>query len=264
MSNLLKVFLLITSLIIFTGCNQVNLSTNSSNEAKQQNTLESKVKYIVDQLFESQNIDKKKSITLTKFRGLGEFQNDQNIGQELSFKILNELEKRGLKVIDVRGIDRVKVDQNGQITETIKGQSIHKNTIGSSYIMVSTYSKFSEGVLLNIRVVDHLNGQVISRARVILENGMCKSCTGLTNITQVASNVKQNETKIKEKVIKRTIKLQSRCDDEKKCEKNICNKNEKNCIANSIKKRVQKPLNKEEDTQKNKNTNKECGYSNYE
>jgi TolB-like protein len=130
---------------------------------------------IADQLLTT-NVKKQKKtrIILTAFVQLEKFTNTSPFGRVISESLFNELHVRKFRVVDFRGQDAVVINSQGEFHLTRNIQKLKKEVGTADYIVVGTYSKFeNETMVINARIMDSLNGEVISTARIIYKSQNC-------------------------------------------------------------------------------------------
>lgn len=179
---------LLSMLIIgFGGCTQNKayktypdvLSGFNSNTVVQ-DTIDEAIIEVADQLVDTSKIQIYNKIAVTSFVNLNKFQETSHFGREISESMFNELHVRGFNLIDIRGTKSIRVNKNGEFFVTRDIKLLNNKIVENSYILVGTYNKFGNGVLLNARILDNVTGEVISTARTIIDIDGCRlddSCT---------------------------------------------------------------------------------------
>ena len=175
----LLIFLIIS--IFFIGCviekdssyyNKVaSSSTKEFNYEHIYKNLNSVIADISRQLKLSQNqnsLDNK--IVVTSFVDLDNFSKTTPFGKILAESMINDLYMYQFHPIDFRGRDNLLVNENGEFYITRKTQEL-KDEIETADILVGTYSKFDlNSTVINVRILDFENGEVLASARVIYVN----------------------------------------------------------------------------------------------
>jgi TolB-like protein len=141
--------------------------------------LNSVIVALADQLLVTNGINNKKKsqnkIMLTSFVDLNQFNKTTVFGRLVSESMFNELYIRKFKVADIRGQNAVSINANGEFHITRDIKKLKKHIEGINYILVGTYVKFeNNSLLLNARILDSLNGDVISSARIVYKPRDCK------------------------------------------------------------------------------------------
>ncbi len=130
---------------------------------------------IADQLLIT-NVKKqmKTSLILTSFVDLEQFNKTTTFGRLISESMFNELHIRKFKVTDFRGQDAVVVNADGEFHITRDTDKLKDQVETVEYIVVGTYSRFeNESILVNVRIIDSISGEVISSARIIYKPHDC-------------------------------------------------------------------------------------------
>ncbi len=192
-------------LFLFIGCQHPQPS--------EKDTLNLIIKDIATQLKQSQKFTKKDTgtIALTTFVDLNKFATTSNFGRVLSESLFNELFIRGFNVADFRGQGGISVNDNGEFFITRDIQRL-KNEVPNTYILIGTYTRIENNILINVRIMDNLTGKVISTARTIYKANYCKLTNGICddNVISKKSNQKSDLKKplvIKKQKPKRKIKI---------------------------------------------------------
>ena len=194
-------YITILTITIFSlmGCNQNILTPAKKDTSKQkvQLTLNDAVISLAKQLSKNNHITDSDTgtMTLTSFVNLSQLNKTSQLGRVLGESLYSELFIRGFNVTDFRGQNVISINNNGEfyITRNItKLQSEVPNT----YILVGTYSKIDQNIMINARVLDNKTGKIVSSARVLYANDDC-SIFGICNNAQrkikiVGNNIKKN------------------------------------------------------------------------
>jgi len=134
--------------------------------------------------------------------------------------MFDELHERGFHVTDIRGSKTIRVNANGEFFITRDIKLLDKKVVSASYILVGTYSKFGEGILLNVRILDNQSGDVVSTARTIININQCDVYEDCKKVKKVTKKVK----KAKVIVQKRTIGISGAGCSKVNCPKNCFRK----------------------------------------
>lgn len=244
--------------IFFTACMNNTVDKPVSAKQKAENIFDANIRHITDQLLQNNRLDPKiDTLSITTFIDLDQSAQSTSLGRKLSNGIYNELLKRGYNIKDVRETKTFVMKPNGELLLSGIPKVLNKKRVENSYILVATYSNIDGGTLINARILDHVNGEVISVARSLvninqyqmMSNHMQIAAPQPMKVQYVESSTKTTDTK------KRTIKL-SNAD----CKDETCKKDANN-IKNISKAEVSKTENSDElskiDTMENK---KICDY----
>jgi len=171
---------------VFCGCNQntVVIPVQEASTSKTYLTLNEAIVSLANQLSKNNKLNPTDTgtITITSFVDLEQLNKTSQFGRVLGESLFSELFVRGFNVSDFRGQHAISVNGNGEfyITRNItKLQSEVPNT----YILVGTYTKIDQNIMINARILDNKTGKIVSSARVIYANDDC-SVFGLCNNAQ--------------------------------------------------------------------------------
>jgi TolB-like protein len=170
--------------IIFTGCNQNTIvipkEKASTNIVYQ--TLNDAIISLANQLSKNNKLLKSDTgtITLTSFVDLAQLNKTSQFGRVVSESLFSELFIRGFNVTDFRGQHAISVNGTGEffITRDISKLS---SEVPNTYIVVGTYSRIDQNIIINARILDNKTGKIISSARAMYANedcsifGLCKN-----------------------------------------------------------------------------------------
>jgi len=131
------------------------------------------INYIADQLQRNSVLNKGDKIAIASFVDLHQLNKTTHFGRKMSESMFNELHTRGFRLIDIRGTKTIRVNAGGEFFITRDIKLLNNKRVENSYILVGTYSKFGDGILLNVRMIDNLTGDVVSTARAIIEVDDC-------------------------------------------------------------------------------------------
>lgn len=162
--------------IFFTGCNQntIVIPIKDASTKKTYLTLNDAILSISNQLSRNSKLNPTDTgtITVTSFVDLQQLNKTSQFGRVLGESLFSELFVRGFNVSDFRGQNAISINGNGEfyITRNItKLQSEVSNT----YIVVGTYSKIDQNVIINARILDNKTGKIVSSARAMYANDDC-------------------------------------------------------------------------------------------
>jgi TolB-like protein len=171
--------LILTTLFIsifFTACNQnaIIIPVKEASTNTTHTTINDAILSIANQLSTNNKIalTDTGTITVTSFVNLTQLNKTSQFGRVLSESLFSELFIRGFNLADFRGQNAISINNNGEfyITRNItKLQSEVSNT----YILVGTYSKINENIMLNARILDNKTGKIVSSARAMYFNDDC-------------------------------------------------------------------------------------------
>ncbi len=126
---------------------------------------------IANQLSTSNKLehDDKGRLTIVSFVDLEQFKKTSRFGMILAESLYNELFIRGFNVSEIRGQNSININANGEFyisRDITKLQS----EVPKSYIVLGTYSKIDDIVMINARIIDNRTGKIVSSARAMYAN----------------------------------------------------------------------------------------------
>ena len=215
-----KLFLSVLTLGLilgFTGCSEKNRAySTGTTDPYITETFNEAINEIADQLLQKSTIKADAKVAIITFVDLHSLNKTTHFGRKVSESMFDELHERGFHVTDIRGSKTIRVNGNGEFFITRNIKLLDKKVVSASYILVGTYSKFGKGILLNVRILDNLTGDVVSTARTIININQCDVYENCTKVKKVIKPVK----KAKVIVQKRTIGIS-----DAGCSKVTCAKN---------------------------------------
>ena len=172
--------------ILFSGCNQNTIvipvkyaSTNTIHK-----TLNSAILSIANQLSKNNKLSPTDSgtLTVTSFVDLKQLNKTSQFGRVLSESLFSELFIRGFNLADFRGQNAISINATGEFYITRNITKL-QSEVSNSYVLVGTYSKIDQNVMLNARVLDNKTGKIVTSARAMYANEDC-AIFGLCNNAQ--------------------------------------------------------------------------------
>lgn len=148
------------------------VSTYSINVATT-TTITDTVAKITHQLKESMKDKKVGTVAITSFVDLHQLNKTTHFGRVMSESFFDELNKINIDVIDFRGQKAISVNASGEFFLTRDIEKL-RNTIENTYVLVGTYSKIEEGVIINSRIIDNVSGKIIASSRVVFHSSDCR------------------------------------------------------------------------------------------
>jgi TolB-like protein len=167
-------YLFATSAIIvsmLSGCSNRNMEYYSVN-VRTTSTIFDTVDQISQELMFNLKINSKELdlVAITSFVDLHDLNKTTDFGRVLSEGFYNELSSRGVNVIDFRAQKALSIDSNGEYFLSRDSSKLKEN-IENKFILVGTYSRIEEGVIINARIIDSTDGIVVSSSRVVYNSG---------------------------------------------------------------------------------------------
>ena len=178
---------LIVSLFIigstFVGCSQntIVIPIKEASTNKTYLTLNNAIVSLANQLSQNSRIKPTDTgtITVTSFVDLQQLNKTSQFGRVLGESLFSELFVRGFNVSDFRGQNAISINGSGEFYITRNVAKL-QSEVPNTYIVVGTYSKIDENVMINARILDNKTGKIVSSARVMYGNDDC-SIFGICN-----------------------------------------------------------------------------------
>ena len=108
---------------------------------------------------------------VTSMVDLNEVQNTNALGRMISEHVLHELAVRLWAVVDVRANVGLILNETGEFLLTRDSSRGHSNH-SDGMVVTGTYLATTDGVLVNLKVLDAVTSQVLSTAQTRLENSV--------------------------------------------------------------------------------------------
>jgi len=172
--------------LFFTACEQTSIvipkeraSTSVTNL-----TLNEAINSLANQLSQNNKLlpTDTGTVTLTSFVNLKKLNTTSQFGRVLGESLFSELFVRGFNVTDFRGQNAISVNKQGEFFITRNIEKLDSE-VSNTYILVGTYSKIDQNVMINARMIDNKTGKLITSARVMYANDDC-SIFGICNNIQ--------------------------------------------------------------------------------
>jgi len=153
------------------GVNQ-NVNNYSINVATTTNIADT-VDKIAQQLLSTMKHKELGSVAITSFVDLHKLNKTTHFGRVMAESFFNELNKRGVNVMDFRGQKALSINADGEFFLSRNVKKLN-SPIENAFVLVGTYSKIEEGVIINSRIIDNVNGKVIASSRVVFHSSDCR------------------------------------------------------------------------------------------
>ena len=172
-----KIGLLIVAIFLLnSGCKQTTVvipkeeaSTKSVNL-----TLDDAIISLSNQLAKNNKLSSRDTgtITVSAFVDLDNLNKTSQFGRVVAESLFSELFVRGFNVTDFRGQNAISINENGEFYITRDVTKL-QSEVPNTYIVVGTYSKVDENVVINARIIDNRTGKIVSSARTLYANDDC-------------------------------------------------------------------------------------------
>ena len=169
---------IVVIVLMMPGCaiKHYNNSRRDSINVKTTTKIVDTVNVIAQQLIEtmhSKHLGDIGSVAITSFVDLDQLNKTTHFGRVLGESFFNALDKRGIQVMDLRGEKALTINGSGEFFLSRNIKKLH-SPLKNKYVLVGTYAKIQEGVLINSRVIDNASGIVIASSRVIFQSNDCR------------------------------------------------------------------------------------------
>lgn len=141
------------------------------NEIKSLNKVENSIDGVITSLSKQLLVTKSESILnspiiVTSFVQLDKLKKTAEFGRVLSESLMSELSLSGLTVMEYRGQNAISVNETGEFFITRDAQNMRQE-IPNNLVLVGTYSRLVDKVLINARIIDNSTSRVISSGRIV-------------------------------------------------------------------------------------------------
>ncbi|HIP13456.1 MAG TPA: hypothetical protein EYG73_12155 [Arcobacter sp.] len=200
-----KLFLSLSIIsIVFSGCDQyaITIPIKEASTNKTHNTLNDAILSIANQLSTNSSLKATDTgtVTITSFVNLQYLNKTSQFGRVLSESLFSELFVRGFNLSDFRGQNAISINGNGEFYITRNVTKL-QSEVSNTYILVGTYSKIDQNIMLNARIIDNKTGKIVSSARAMYSNDDCSIFGTCNNALRKIKIVKETNS-IKEEKIK--------------------------------------------------------------
>jgi len=147
---------------------------NKINTVSRHNSLNGTISDLAQRLLNSSRVDQRylENIAITSFVDLHKFNKTSKFGRNVSESFFDELFTRGFNVSEFRGQDNLSVNKQGEyfLTRDVK---LLTKVVKNKYILVGTYSKFEDSILISARIINNTSGKVVASARSYYNTDDC-------------------------------------------------------------------------------------------
>jgi len=129
------------------------------------------------------------NVAVTSFVDLNQLNKTTRFGRVIGESFIHELNKAGIRVMDIRGQKTLMINGSGEffLSRNIKNLN---NRVKNKYVLVGTYAKVAEGIVINSRIMDNIDGSVVATSRVVYRTNNCQifeSCEAPRKTTRYIS-----------------------------------------------------------------------------
>ena len=148
---------------------------NLANNVSKYNSLNLAIEDLAKRLLKSSRINHSylDEIAVTSFVDLHKFNKTSHFGRSISESFFDELFTRGFNVTDFRGQENLTINEYGEYYLTRDRKLLNKE-VKNKYILIGTYSKFEDSILISARIVSNISGNIIASARSYYNTTDCK------------------------------------------------------------------------------------------
>lgn len=131
----------------------------------QSGTFNTGIMFLADQLERNVIFDTKTKPTIvTNIVSLSDLEASSELGRLVSEHLRHELQVRLWTVSDLRLQNRITINPEGEFSLSRDIKKLREN-IPTANVLTGTYTNTDEGVLVNVRILDLLTGQILSTAQ---------------------------------------------------------------------------------------------------
>jgi len=174
--KLLKLLGIILLIISINGCKQttVVIPKEETPTSKINQTLDDTIISIANQLAQYNKIKSNDTgtITVTSFVDLDNLNKTSQFGRVIAESLFTELFIRGFNVTEFRGKNAISINGEGEFYITRDIEKL-QSEVPNTYVVVGTYSKIDDYVVINVRMIDNKTGKIVSSARTLYANDNC-------------------------------------------------------------------------------------------
>lgn len=111
-------------------------------------------------------------IAVSTFVHINNLSITNTMGRSFSDNLMNELFVRGFQVAELRGMEKLKIEDSGEFFITRKNQ---ENKLNHQYTLAGTFTLFSKDtVVINARIIDNYTKKLVASARTSFTSTNCK------------------------------------------------------------------------------------------
>ena len=191
--NIKLVILTIITSLFFSACNQhtIVIPKEKASTKTINLSLNDAITSLANQLSVNNKLNATDTgtITLTSFVDLKQFTKTSQFGRVLGESLFSELFIRGFNITDFRGQNAISVNKTGEFFIT-RDVSKLESEVSNTYILVGTYSKIDQNVIINARIIDNKTGKLVTSARAMYANDDCSlfgSCNNIQRKIKIVS-----------------------------------------------------------------------------
>ena len=144
-----------------------NYSNSGYNSASRISKI---VDFIALQLSQNKDLEdlEKSPMAITSFVNLEDFKQTNKFGNIIAENLTHDLYVRGFNVIDFKVMPQIEINKNGDYIFSRKPGELSVGNVDIKYLVSGTWSYYSDGISLNIRIIDILTHSIVSSAKAFV------------------------------------------------------------------------------------------------
>lgn len=203
--GLIKLFVAIAVILGFTGCNQntIVIPKEKASTSAVHLTIDDAIISLANQLSQNNKLDPldNGTITAVSFVDLQQLNKTSPFGRVIAESLYSELFVRGFNVSDIRGQNAININANGEFYITRNVTKLNSE-VSNTYVLVGTYSKIDQNVIINARILDNKTGKIVTSGRAMYANDDC-------SIFEICNNAKRKIKIVADDYMKKTNSSQT-------------------------------------------------------
>ena len=140
-------------------------------------------------------------MAITSFVNLEDFKDTNKFGNLIAENLVHDLYVRGFNIIDFKVMPYIEIDSGGDFVFSRKLEELSSNNVQIKYLVSGTWSYFSDGISLSVRIIDIKTHSIISSAKAFVQRD------DVNDILSSSKSLYEVEKK-KDEVIAKVIKKQ--------------------------------------------------------
>jgi TolB-like protein len=158
------------------GCNHntIVIPKEKASSSELYFTINDAINALANQLSKNNSLTIKDTgtITVTTFVELEQLNKTSQFGRVVGESLFSELFVRGFNVSDFRGQNAITINGSGEFYIT-RNANMLQSEVSNTYVLVGTYSKIDQNIIINARILDNRTGKIVSSGRVMYANDDC-------------------------------------------------------------------------------------------
>jgi TolB-like protein len=128
------------------------------------------VDFIALQLSQNKDLEdlEKSAMAITSFVNLEDFKETNKFGNIIAENLVHDLYVRGFNVIDFKVMPQIEINQKGDYIFSRKPGELAVGNVDIKYLVSGTWSYYSDGITLNVRIIDVISHAIVSSAKAFV------------------------------------------------------------------------------------------------